>query len=345
MTNVDISILSPSDESAWQAYVNAHPDATIYHTLEWRDILYNEYGFEPVYLIAKSGGKVIGVLPMFLAKNLRGKRLVSLPFSIYGGPVGDSGEIVSALLSKAKELVMGGMAGSIEIRCNPYSPDLPSPLAGEGQGEGEFSEQKGMKVDLTPGIDVLWKQLTDRNDVNRAIKEGLKFSLSDGDGIEKFYQLQLMTRKRLGLPTPSLKYYSSFFEKMSGMVKLALVEKGGIPIAGGFFFIHKNTVLYALGASDYRYLSSRPNDLLIWEMIKWAEGAGFKRFDLGPTPSSDSGLLHFKRKWGGRETETVRYYYPNAPQESDTTRGSPFFSVLPTGLSGRIGHYAIRYLG
>ncbi len=340
MRNINISILSPSDEPDWQAYVNSHPDATIYHTLEWRDILYNEYRFEPVYLIAKSGGKVIGVLPMFLVKNLMGKRLVSLPFSIYGGPVGDSGEIVSALLSKAKEMIMRGVAGSIESKCMPVGVEEL----------GSASEEKGMKVDLTISVDGLWKQLTDRNDVNRAINEGLKFSLSDGDGIEKFYQLQLMTRKRLGLPTPSLRYYRSFFERMPGMVKLALVKKGDTPVAGGVFFTYKSNVLYALGASDRGYLSCRPNDLLIWEMIKWSAESGYKRFDLGPTPTHDKGLLHFKGKWGGRHLFATKYYFPavskNREGEVVSSRtGSVFLKSLPTGLARHIGHYVAKLMG
>lgn len=58
MANVDVSILTLSDEPAWQVYVNSHPDAKIYHTLEWRDILYDEYRFEPVYLIAREGAEL-----------------------------------------------------------------------------------------------------------------------------------------------------------------------------------------------------------------------------------------------------------------------------------------------
>ena len=96
MADTDVSILTHSDEPVWQAYVNSHPDATIYHTLEWRDIIYNEYKFEPVYLMAKAEGTVVGVLPMFLINNLRGRRFVSLPFSIYGGPLGDTGPVTSA---------------------------------------------------------------------------------------------------------------------------------------------------------------------------------------------------------------------------------------------------------
>lgn len=335
MADVDVSTLSPSDESAWQAYVNSHPDATIYHTLEWRDILYSEYRFEPVYLVAKEDDRVVGILPLFFVRNLMGKRLISLPFSIYGGPIGET-EAVNALMNECIEMIRKERADSLETKS--YNP-------AKAVDPGSVEWGVGVAVDLMPVIDVLWKGLTDRNDVNRAIKEGLKFSLSDGEGLERFYKLQLMTRKRLGLPTPSLRYYNSFFGKMPNMVKLALVEKGGILIAGGVFFAYKDSVLYALGASDHRYLNCKPNDLLIWETMKWAAGEGFKRFDLGPTASTDKGLLDFKKKWGGMETESVRYYFPDIPKGPQMRKGSLLFNMMPIRISSVIGHHVLRYLG
>lgn len=338
MSDIKISILTPSDEPAWQDYVNSHPDATIYHTLEWRDILYNEYGFEPLYLIAKEEERVVGILPLFLIKNLRGRRLVSLPFSIYGGPVGDSKEVVSALLKKCVEMVKEGRAASLEIKpCKHLDVEVPG-LSFDDWGIG-------MAVDLTPGMDVLWKRLTDRNDVSRAVREGLKFKPSEGEGIDKFYRLQLATRKRLGLPAPSLRYYNSFFKEMGGCVKLAMIEREGIPVAGGIFFVYKDKILYALGASDHRYLHLRPNDLLIWEMMKWSASAGYKEFDLGPTPSGNDGLLHFKKKWGGKENLVKRCFYPSIQKNIVNPEGNILFKMLPLSVSKLVGSKVIRSMG
>lgn len=337
MSNIKVSALTPSDEPAWQAYVNAHPDATIYHTLEWRDILYNEYRFKPMYLMAKEDGKVVGVFPILLLKNLRGRRLVSLPFSIYGGPLADGAEITSALIWKCMEMVKEGKASSVEIKPHTHIGDNVAELEAVECGIGTT-------IDLAAGIDILWKRLTDRNDVNRAVREGLSFSISDGDTLDRFYRLQLMTRKRLGLPIPSIRYYRSFFDKMSGRVKLGLVEKEGIPAAGGLFFVHKSTILYALGASDQKYLHVRPNDLLIWEMMKWGCEKGFKVFDLGTTQMNDRGLMHFKEKWGGKEALVKRYFYP-AVQKLSNREGSVLLKMLPLPVSKVMGPNVIRYLG
>lgn len=338
MSDIKISILTPSDEPAWQDYVNSHPDATIYHTLEWRDILYNEYGFEPVYLIAKEEERVVGILPLFLIKNLRGRRLVSLPFSIYGGPVGDSKEVVSALLKKCVEMVKEGRAASLEIKpCKHLDVEVPG-LSFDDWGIGRA-------VDLTVGIEALWKEFAYRRNVDRAIREGLMFTVSDNEMVEGFYKLQLMTRKRQGLPAPSLRYYNSFFKEMGGCVKLAMIESDGIPVAGGIFFAYKDKVLYALGASDHRYLHLRPNDLLVWEMMKWSALAGYKEFDLGPTPSGNDGLLHFKRKWGGKENLVKRCSYPLIQKNRANPDGNILFKMLPLSVSKLVGSKVIRSMG
>lgn len=337
MADVDVSTLSPFDEPAWQAYVNSHPDATIYHTLGWRDILYNEYRFEPVYLVAKEEDRVVGVFPLFLIKNLRGKRLVSLPFSIYGGPIGNTANIVKMLLSASIKMVQEGKADSLEVR--PYKSEVI-------EENGLISLEWGnvIKLDLTIGIDNLWGRITDKNKVNRAVREGLNFVILGKEGTEEFYKLQLVTRKRLGLPTPSLAYYSSFFDILKGSVRLALVKKEGIPVAGGLFFTYNGMIQYALSASDHRYFYSKPTDLFIWEMIKWGAERGFRLCDLGATSNSEKGLTHFKSKWGGRAYPVSRWYYPYMPK-LDGTKGSSIFKKVPKSIGRIIGPKVIRLLG
>ncbi|RLI52897.1 MAG: peptidoglycan bridge formation protein FemAB, partial [Candidatus Thorarchaeota archaeon] len=44
------------------------------------------YKHKPVYLVAKEGGEIRGILPMFLMRSvIFGKKLVSVPSAPYGG--------------------------------------------------------------------------------------------------------------------------------------------------------------------------------------------------------------------------------------------------------------------
>lgn len=339
VADIDVSILTPSDEPVWQAYVNSHPDATVYHSLEWRDILYTEYGFEPIYLIAGEGGKVVGVLPMFLVKNLRGKRLVSLPFSIYGGPLAETDSVVEALLNKCIAMVNSGEVGHVEIK--PFGKiDFADKLGFETIEWGA-----GCIMDLGGGKEALWDGFAERFNVAKGAKKGLCFVLTDGERLEEFYRLQLMTRKRLGLPTPRLGYYASFFDKLPGMAKLAIVEKDGKAIAGDIFFAYRDSILLVLNVSDWEYRNCKPNDFMIWNIIDWACGSGFKRLDHGPVPIEEKGLMYFKKKWGGEMVKASRYYYPYVIKDAAKIRGSGLFRAMPMKIAGMIGSKVIRVLG
>ena len=50
-----------SSESAWNAFVERHPDATGYHQWGWRRVFERAFGHECVYLSATGGGRIIGI--------------------------------------------------------------------------------------------------------------------------------------------------------------------------------------------------------------------------------------------------------------------------------------------
>lgn len=337
--NITVSLLNSFEEPAWSDYVDSHPDLTIYHTLRWRDILFKEYGYKPMYFMARKSGLVVGVLPMFLIKNLNGTRMVSLPFSIYGGPLGDSDHVVAEMLSKCDETANKCKASSIEIRSFKHMGDAKQ------LGFQAVEWGMGSIMDLQAGVDALWKGFSERFNVEKAKKKGLKFFLTDGERLKSFYTLQLMTRKRLGLPTPRLAYYESFFKGLPGKVKLALVEKDGKVIAGDLFFLYGDSVLLALNVSDWRYRNCKPNDFMIWNIIRWSCAAGIKKLDHGPASFQDKGLLHFKNKWGGDNYKVARYYYPHADKRSNYQEGSLLFKAMPKKVAGFLGSRVIKALG
>jgi len=55
------------------------------------------------------------------------------------------------------------------------------------------------------------------------------------------------------------------------------------------------------GASEKAYHHLRPNNLIMWEAIKWCAQNGFKTFSLGRTEPENEGLLQFKQGWGTTE--------------------------------------------
>src|SRR5687768_1736282 len=70
----------------WDAFVEQHPDATGDHLWHWRRVIETVFGHESVYLGARRGDQLVGVLPLVLFRSrLFGRFAVSMPFLNYGG--------------------------------------------------------------------------------------------------------------------------------------------------------------------------------------------------------------------------------------------------------------------
>src|SRR5260370_38660866 len=104
-------------EAEWQTYVKTAPHASLYHALEWRDVLLRAFGHRSWYLMAQDDGKTRGVLPLVEMKSaLFGHFFVSLPFLDYGGILADTPEHEAALATAAADLAANGGAHYIHLR-------------------------------------------------------------------------------------------------------------------------------------------------------------------------------------------------------------------------------------
>src|SRR5258708_26043395 len=73
-------------EAEWQTYVKSAPHASLYHALEWREVLLRAFGHRSWHLMAQDDGKTRGGLPVVEMKSaLFGHFFLSRPFLDYGG--------------------------------------------------------------------------------------------------------------------------------------------------------------------------------------------------------------------------------------------------------------------
>lgn len=77
-------------------------------------------------------------------------------------------------------------------------------------------------------------------------------------------------------------------------------------VAGAFLLIHKIPVWW-LGGSLPDYWEYMPNNLLLWEIIKWAQKENYEIFDFGGAIRDHHGPSEFKRKFGGEYKENHNY--------------------------------------
>src|SRR6266705_1307043 len=74
------------DRNAWEAFVEACPEATFFHRIGWKDVIEEVFGHKTHFMVAERAGRLVGILPLAEIRSLLfGNGLVSLPFCAYGG--------------------------------------------------------------------------------------------------------------------------------------------------------------------------------------------------------------------------------------------------------------------
>lgn len=320
----------------WESYVTKHPSGTIYHLPQWKTVLEASFHYKPLYLFAKrEDGALCGVLPLFQIKSwLTGNRLVSLPFSYICGPIVDSEQALIALINEAKNLCRALRCSYVEIRmiANGEYPVISNPWSELGF---EISEHFSTHVLDLAQPDIVWKKF-DPKSVRWAIRKAKKDGVIIREGnrvsdLLTFYELNLKTKKRLGVPGHPFDFLHNVYDHMGNLTKLYLAEYQGNVIAGIMNLEFKDTILYGYAASDRKYLIHRPNDLLLWAAIEEGCHHGYKRFDFGKTSEDEEGLFRFKKHWGGEEIKLWYYYYPRIPNSMALSNAGLKYK-LATGL-------------
>ena len=55
--------LSKKEELDWDIFIRHNDTATFFHQIGWRRLIEKFYKFKPIYLLAKEGDEIKGILP------------------------------------------------------------------------------------------------------------------------------------------------------------------------------------------------------------------------------------------------------------------------------------------
>lgn len=333
-----LQVVNPLEFPDWDKLVLSTPDYSFFHSSTWARVLYESYGYRPLYFTLIDEGRLLASIPCMEIKSIiTGKRAVCLPFTDYCEPIfpptlekeGEGLEnslsmVLNTLISYGKKAKWK----SLELRfgVSPLQQILPS------------YTYYGHTLDISGKEDEIFSSFrnsTKRN-IKKAIKEGVKVRvLNSLDSIREFYRLNCITRKAHGLPPQPYIFFEKIYEhvlsKNKGFVVLASYDN--TCIAGAIYFHFGEKATYKYGASDRDYQHLRANNLVMWEAIKWCSQNGYKRFCFGRTEPDNNGLLQFKRGWGSDE-RILNYYKYDMKSEtfvSDT-------SHLLSGVHNKVVH-------
>lgn len=309
--------VDPWSDPRWDAFVEAHPDAAVFHHSVYLRALSREYG-EPAFglMDTRDDGQVRGVLPLMWTRGLPvapraigGRRLASLPRTPVAGPIGEW----QALLARAVELAgeaqlqvkpaLGVQAGPGQLTAYPWRMNYAYELPQDGS-EPRFGPSK--------------KHTSLRSALRRIEAQGVKVRLArSADDVRRWYPTALETLRPHVVPPRRLRFFLALWEELAprDMARLVLAEGPGGELLGGNFNLQMpgGTVFYAFNGVRKSALHLRPNDLVHWHAIHAAAREGFKRYDLGEVVEGQAGLAQFKRKFSNTQQRLQRWYHP-APE-------------------------------
>ncbi len=185
-------------------------------------------------------------------------------------------------------------------------------------GFKELSREYFHILDLSPGADVLWKNLKGefRNQVRQSSRRGVVVRVCEAKELKDFFWLHVRLRKyKYGIFAQPFDFFQmiwdEFIVKGQGFLLGAFLPDGKM-IGATLYLVCGNTLYYKVNTSALNSLEYRTNNILLWEGIRRAKEMGLHFLDMGSSGLHQDGLVRFKDATGARRMEIVHVgYHPN----------------------------------
>jgi len=306
--DIELQIAEENEREKWNMLVENSSHGTIFHTWEWLKIVEKHVNMRLYPIIGMRGSNIIGIYPLFLHRNFILRAVFSPPPWVavpYLGPVileyeklkQDKRESVFiAFQRKADEFIREEMKAHYSlIKTAPGILDA-RPLKWNGY---IVEPIYNYVIDLRKGADSVFKNFKKslRNDISRAEKKGISVEEGSKEELKWIYNAvkRRYSEQNKRVSTTEmylLDLYDTFYPQN---MKIFVAKYEG-EIVGGLLNIYKNKkILNWMGNVKTNIRGVSPNDLLHWEVIKWATEHGLKYYEL--VGANTERLCHYKSKY------------------------------------------------
>lgn len=288
--------VDPLTDQIWGTLISSQ-NASLFHSPLWIRVLKQTYGMDiAAHVLLDDRGQPEAGVHFCEISDIRGERVVSLPFSDYCDPLattpGQWSALREPLLASGRPLIMRCLHNDIPLH------------------DSEFVQSKRAKwhgIDLDGDLDAHWLRIDSsaRRAIRKAEKMGLTVRLATSeDDLRSFFKLHLGIRKyKYRLLAQPYRFFQNIWNIFSeaGLAALMLAEVDGEVVGAVMYLAWGSTLYYKFSASSANHLEFRPTDLLIWEGMKFAKFRGYSYLDLGLSDWEQDGLVRYKRKFATKE--------------------------------------------
>lgn len=290
-----VSISDATDEPAWDDFLENAPGGHHAQTSCWGRARAS-IGWVPVRVLVSEDGRIVA-----------GAQMVTRPMPL-GGNIGfvTRGPVIPAGRPDLAGVVYDELLGLGRARNVGYLVVQPprgghwmcTDLEDRGFRYGAFDidHTSTVLIDLTPDLDEIFAKLS--KPTRKHIKEGERYGIKVRRGTEAdvaiFNELKDVHSARLGYPRREGDYYFEMWKALAprGHVEVFVAEYDGEPVTAQLAIPFGDTYRHMERPWSGKYASKRPNELIKWEVIKWAKEQGYRYADLeGIEPAVASAAL------------------------------------------------------
>jgi serine/alanine adding enzyme len=338
-SNLCVSMATAADRAGWEQFVGARGDDAGYHAWDWQRVFEKAFGHRAVYLLARRGDQIAGVLPLVAIKSrLFGNTLTSLPFLNYGGVIASDEEAADALVAAAADKARDYHCSHVELRhVSAQFPGLPCK-------RHKVSMRVPLQTQLWEGLD---RKV--RNQIRKAEKSGLEVQRGGEELVDDFYNVFARNMRDLGTPVYSRRLFVEVLRTFPERSRLHVVRWHGQAVAAGFTYRTERMVQLPWASSIREFNPLCPNVLLYWDALQYAQECGAAVFDMGRSTPNE-GTFRFKAQWGA-EPVPLHWEYsllggsdiPNvSPSNPKFQYAIALWQKLPLELTKRFGPLIVR---
>jgi len=338
-----VQVQEETDGAAWDAFVQAHPDATGNHRWIWREITRDVFRHRSAYLSARDETGIVGVLPLVIFRSvIWGRFLVSVPYLNKGGLLARDSDVERVLVAAAQTVAERERASFIEFRHRAQRPFLAATR----------SHKVSMELDLEPTEESQWSRFDTklRNQIRKGMKSGLTVDVGRAEMADDFYAVFSQNMRDLGTPVYPRKLFEHVLERIES-ARAVIVRLGERPVGAGITIPFRDEVELPWASSIRAFNHVSVNNVLYWEVLRQAIGSAARRFDFGRSTPGD-GPFNFKAQWGASPTPLYWQYSlaPGAAPPDFNPHSSKYaiavgaWKRLPLSLACRLGPPIVRFI-
>ena len=342
-TSLTVEVLSRSNDPEYIEFLDnlgkRHPSVLCYHYPLYRDMLTNISIGEPLYLGTRLNGNLVGVLPGFVRSAEIGTVYCSLPF------FGPNAGVIWAnndLSRECHQVLLTATLKHLQHEQNFLSATFYTPLFFDQFEYYDYFLPDAIVVDKfthsTYLPDFKPSSSVARN-IRKAKKSGVTISTEiTPQNMDMFYGIYKKNCEDYGIPL-----------KPRLAIESLLDVSDSVDCARAYFALHENsmiagllvlfsplTISYYLPCALHSARSLQPGAALIHQAMQDAQQRGIQYWNWESSPSRDSGVCKFKKKWGSLESEYRIYVLPFESEKTLKQIGKenmslnfPYFFVYP----------------